>query len=133
MEVYHDKLILYGAGDIINDYEGFENPGEERYITMGAVFVVDIAADGAFQQLRVVPTFMNELRLVRFVKDSHIWRPNERRYENNTKKSVEFCNFINKLSKIDASTDDRALLLEHYDSDDQIPGGPVLRSKVYNS
>jgi poly-gamma-glutamate synthesis protein (capsule biosynthesis protein) len=31
MEVYKGKLILYGTGDIINDYEGFENPGEEKY------------------------------------------------------------------------------------------------------
>eukprot|EP01138_Halocafeteria_seosinensis_P014392 gb/GECG01014693.1/.p1 GENE.gb/GECG01014693.1/~~gb/GECG01014693.1/.p1 ORF type:complete len:371 (+),score=37.84 gb/GECG01014693.1/:1-1113(+) len=31
IEVYHNKLILYGAGDFINDYEGIENGGEEQY------------------------------------------------------------------------------------------------------
>jgi poly-gamma-glutamate capsule biosynthesis protein CapA/YwtB (metallophosphatase superfamily) len=30
MEVYHDKLILYGTGDIINDYEGFEKIWEKK-------------------------------------------------------------------------------------------------------
>jgi len=133
MEVYRNKLILYGAGDIINDYEGFENRGEERYITMGGVFVVDLATPtGDFEQLRLVPMYMNQLRLERFTKDSLLWRPNENRYEKNPNKSREFCAFINQLSKTDAGSADRALLLEHYDTDSQIPGGPILRSKRYS-
>lgn len=133
MEVYHNKLILYGAGDIINDYEGFENRGEERYITMGGVFVVDLATEtGNFEQLRLVPMYMNQLRLERFTKDSVLWRPNENRYEKNPNKSREFCTFINELSKTDAGSEDHALILEHCDADSQILGGPILRSKRYS-
>ncbi len=29
IEVYHDKLILYGCGDFLNDYEGIS--GQERF------------------------------------------------------------------------------------------------------
>jgi len=130
MEVYHDKLILYGAGDIINDYEGFENRGEERYITMGGVFVIDLnASTGDFEELRLVPMYMNQLRLERFTKDSLLWKPNENRYEKNPNKSKDFCAFINELSRNDAGSQGQALILEHCDADSQIPGGPILRSK----
>ena len=44
MEVYKGKLILYGTGDIINDYEGFENRGEENYNRLGGIYLVDIDA-----------------------------------------------------------------------------------------
>lgn len=124
---------LHLSGDIINDYEGFENRGEERYITMGGVFVVDLDTETAdFEQLRLVPMYMNQLRLERFTKDSLLWRPNEKRYEKNPNKSKEFCTFINDLSKTDAGSGNHALLLEHIDADTQIPGGPVLRSKRYS-
>jgi hypothetical protein len=102
-------------------------------MTIGGVFVVDMASTGAFQQLRIVPMFMNTLRLERFTTDSMIWKPNEKRYERNPNKSKEFCQFINGLSKIDAGTEDRALLLEHYDTDRQIPGGPVMRTKLHRN
>eukprot|EP00957_Ditylum_brightwellii_P116795 8908195-Ditylum_brightwellii.AAC.1 len=41
MEVYKGKLILYGTGDIINDYEGFENRGEDKYNRLGGIFIAD--------------------------------------------------------------------------------------------
>ena len=50
IERYKQKLILYGAGDIINDYEGFENPGEERYVKLGGIFVVDLTESGELRQ-----------------------------------------------------------------------------------
>lgn len=131
MEVYKNKLILYGTGDIINDYEGFENPGEERYNRLGGIYVVDLDLEsGDFEQLRVVPMYMNRLRLDRFTPSSRIWQPNRRVLVHNPSKSVEFCDFINKLSVVDAGGRENALLLEHVDSDPQIPGGPILKSSL---
>jgi hypothetical protein len=66
------------------------------------VFVADLASTGDFQELRVVPMIMNQLRLERYTPSSVLWKPNQGRYE-----------FINKLSKIDAGSEDRALLLRH--------------------
>jgi poly-gamma-glutamate capsule biosynthesis protein CapA/YwtB (metallophosphatase superfamily) len=129
MEVYKDKLILYGAGDIINDYEGFENRGEERYNRLGGIYVVDIEASSAkFKQLRIVPMYMNRLRLERFTTSSSIWRPYQRRLEQNPNNNKDFCDFLNELSLLDAGGRKNALLMEHRESDPQLPGGPVLTS-----
>jgi hypothetical protein len=132
MEVHHGKLILFGTGDFINDYEGFENPGEERYNRLGAMYVVDIDPDShKFQQLRVVPTFVNRLRLERFTPASRIWRPQNGELEHNPRKGKQFGEFINKLSLTDAGGTDNALLLHYCDSDPQIPGGPILRTIIF--
>lgn len=37
MEAYNGKLIIYGAGDLINDYEGFANTGDEVSIRFTSV------------------------------------------------------------------------------------------------
>lgn len=68
MEVYHDKLTLYGMGDMINGYKGSTNLDEERYNTLvGGAYVVDVDVNtGDFAQLRVVPILMNRLRLERY-------------------------------------------------------------------
>jgi poly-gamma-glutamate capsule biosynthesis protein CapA/YwtB (metallophosphatase superfamily) len=127
MEVYREKLILYGAGDIINDYEGFENRGEERYNRLAGIYVVDVDANsGKFQQLQIVPMYMNRLRLERFIPSSSIWRPNQRRLEQNPNNSKDFCDFLNEISLLDAGGRENALLMEHRESDPQLPGGPVL-------
>jgi poly-gamma-glutamate synthesis protein (capsule biosynthesis protein) len=56
IEVYREKLILYGAGDFINDYEGIG--GHEEYRSDLALMyfpVVDLAT-GKLVQLAMVPT-----------------------------------------------------------------------------
>lgn len=133
MELYHDKLVLYGTGDLINDYEGFENCGEERYNKLGGLYVVDMDAEsGNFLQLRIVPMYMNRLRLERFTKSSQIWSPNTRRMESVPSKSEDLCRFINGLSRLDAGSDGTPLLLEHVDAaTSEIPGGPLLKTKLY--
>jgi poly-gamma-glutamate capsule biosynthesis protein CapA/YwtB (metallophosphatase superfamily) len=130
LELYHGKLILYGAGDIINDYEGFQNPGEELYNTLGGIFVVDLLPSGDLYQLRIIPTVMNQLRLERVTPETKIWRPNQRNYEINSNQYVEYCNFINHLSALDAGSAGTPLLLHHVISDDEIPGGPILKSQI---
>ena len=133
MEVYKGKLILYGAGDIINDYEGFENRGEEKYNKLGGIYLADIdAATGNFVQLQIVPMFMNRLRLERYREGSKMWRPNEQRLVTDPNKGKDMAAFINKLSRIDAGNEKSALTVEHVaEGNSSIPGGPALISKVY--
>ncbi|RLN46714.1 hypothetical protein BBJ29_008315 [Phytophthora kernoviae] len=40
MELYRHKLIIYGAGDLVNDYEGFANRGDEAYCTLAGTVEV---------------------------------------------------------------------------------------------
>jgi poly-gamma-glutamate synthesis protein (capsule biosynthesis protein) len=63
MEVYRGKLILYGCGDLINDYEGI---GSQEHFDPSAVclyFVQLARATGALQQLEIVPMQLRRLRL----------------------------------------------------------------------
>ena len=102
------------------------------YNRLGGIYVVDLdRTSGEFQQLHVIPMYMNRLRLDRFTPASRIWQPNRRALVHNPNKSVEFCDFINKLSLFDAGGQKNALMLEHVDSDPQIPGGPILRSSLH--
>jgi hypothetical protein len=119
---------------MVNDYEGFENPGEERYNRLAAMYVVDFHAESnAFRQLRIVPMFMNRLRLERFTPASRIWRPQKVALEHNPNKGKEFGDFINHLSLSDAGGGENALQLKYCDTDPQIPGGPILKTKIYPS
>lgn len=135
MELYRSKLILYGTGDMINDYEGFENQGEEeQYSTLGGLFLVDIDAEaGDFHQLRIVPMFMNRLRLERYNESSLLWKPSNARIlqRDPPSKSKYLCRFVNGLSQFDAGSGGQALELVHVDVefDPEIPGGPVLQAK----
>lgn len=63
IEVYHGKLILYGCGDFINDYEGIS--GEESYrgeLVLMYFPVID-PADGRLVRLDMVPLKMRNFRL----------------------------------------------------------------------
>lgn len=60
MEVHEGRLILYGAGDLINDYEGIG--GNEAFRPqLVALYLPELRADGSLDRLWVVP-----LRLARF-------------------------------------------------------------------
>jgi poly-gamma-glutamate capsule biosynthesis protein CapA/YwtB (metallophosphatase superfamily) len=133
MEVYKGKLILYGTGDIINDYEGFENRGEDRYNRLGGIFIADVdASSGNLRQLQIVPMFMNRLRLVRYKKGSQLWSPKQKRLVKDDEKGKDLCTFINALSFIDAGSETAALTLKYVDeSNSSIPGGPVLQTDVF--
>ena len=74
MEDYKGKLILYGTGDIINDYEGFENLGGEKYNHWRGIYIADIEPlSGNLVQFQIVPIFMNRFRLECYLKESQIW------------------------------------------------------------
>ncbi|MEN6543814.1 CapA family protein [Parvibaculum sp.] len=62
IEVYRGKLILYGCGDFINDYEGI--PGHEGYrsdLALAFVASIDEENDNSLSALSIVP-----FRIARF-------------------------------------------------------------------
>ena len=62
-EVHRDRLILYGCGDLINDYEGIgEHDGLRSDI--GCLWFATLArSTGALRRLRIVPMQLRRLRL----------------------------------------------------------------------
>lgn len=63
MEVYQGKLILYGAGDFINDYEGIHGHEEYRGDLTLMYFPTLDAATGKLVSLRMVPMQLRRLQL----------------------------------------------------------------------
>ncbi len=63
VEVYRGRLILYGCGDLLNDYEGIE--GHEAFRpSLALLYFADLArADGALQRLEMVPLRIARMRL----------------------------------------------------------------------
>jgi poly-gamma-glutamate synthesis protein (capsule biosynthesis protein) len=64
MEVYRGRLILYGCGDLINDYEGISF--QERFDPSAVcLYFARISTEtGALQQLEIVPMQLRRLQLV---------------------------------------------------------------------
>jgi poly-gamma-glutamate capsule biosynthesis protein CapA/YwtB (metallophosphatase superfamily) len=65
VEVYRNRLILYGCGDFLNDYEGIR--GYEEYRDdLALMYFADIApASGNLAALEMVPLQIRQFRLVR--------------------------------------------------------------------
>ncbi len=65
IEVYRGRLVLYGCGDLVNDYEGIS--GFERYRgDLRLLYLPTVDAEtGALLALRVVPLQSRRLRLQR--------------------------------------------------------------------
>lgn len=62
IEVYRGRLILYGCGDLINDYEGIR--GHEIYRPdLGAMYMVTADPEIGLVDLELVPTRMRRFRL----------------------------------------------------------------------
>ncbi len=62
LEVHGGRLILYGCGDFLNDYEGIG--GHESFRgDLGLVYLADLdPSSGALRELRMVPTRVRGLR-----------------------------------------------------------------------
>ncbi|KAJ0404900.1 hypothetical protein P43SY_001812 [Pythium insidiosum] len=120
LELLDGKLIIYGAGDLINDYEGFENPGDDAYNKFGALFLVDLDVDtAACRALRLIPTMMFELRLRRVSNSATPrWRPRRQRVELETDMATALCHAINKYSRMDVGDHGTALQLRVIDEED---------------
>lgn len=65
IEVYRGRLILYGCGDLINDYEGISF--RERFDPSAVcLYFAHLSAEtGALQQLEIVPMQLRRLQLVK--------------------------------------------------------------------
>jgi poly-gamma-glutamate synthesis protein (capsule biosynthesis protein) len=61
--VYRDRLILYGCGDFLNDYEGIRSQGEFRDdLTMMYFPTLDVTT-GKLVELEMVPLLIRHFRL----------------------------------------------------------------------
>lgn len=73
VELYGGKLILYGCGDLLNDYEGIAHPHGLRG-DVGCLYFASLrASDGHFDGLEVVPLQLRRLRLARADAAAHDW------------------------------------------------------------
>lgn len=73
-EIHHGKLILYGCGDFINDYEGIG--GQEEYrsdLALMYVLEIDEVAGGALTSLSIFPFQIGKFRLNRASPDDTHW------------------------------------------------------------
>jgi poly-gamma-glutamate capsule biosynthesis protein CapA/YwtB (metallophosphatase superfamily) len=65
IEIHDRKLILYGCGDLVTDYEGIRGHEEWRG-DLGAMYFATVSSrDGALIRLRVAPMQIRRMRLTR--------------------------------------------------------------------
>lgn len=72
IEVYKDRLILYGVGDFMNDYEGIRGYEEFRP-ELAALYLPRLAPDGRLQELRLWPLRVHLFRLKRACHSEGQW------------------------------------------------------------
>ncbi|UVE16928.1 CapA family protein [Pseudomonas sp. LS44] len=72
IEVYRQRLILYGCGDLLNDYEGIEGYADFRG-DLGLLYFATLEPDGRLQALELVPTRLQRLRLCRADAEDRHW------------------------------------------------------------
>jgi poly-gamma-glutamate synthesis protein (capsule biosynthesis protein) len=72
IEVYRGKPILYGCGDLINDYEGIS--GYENYRgELGLMYFMTLGPTGALQKLAMRPLTRRRLRLNLSSREDAAW------------------------------------------------------------
>lgn len=72
-EIYKDKLILYGCGDFINDYEGISGHEEFRHDLAIMYFARIDPAEGKLIDLRMRPLQIRRFRLQRSSRADARW------------------------------------------------------------
>ncbi len=74
VEVFHDRLVVYGCGDFINDYEGIS--GYEAFRgDLGLMYFPTLDADtGRLLRLELVATQMKRMRVQRASAADSRWR-----------------------------------------------------------
>ncbi len=73
VEVHHGKLVLYGCGDLLNDYEGIGGHQAFRG-ELGLMYFATLDRHrGTLLRLRMVPTRMQELQVKRAGRDEARW------------------------------------------------------------
>jgi poly-gamma-glutamate synthesis protein (capsule biosynthesis protein) len=73
LEVYRDRLVLYGCGDLVDDYEGIG--GYDRYRDdLRLLYLVTVAADtGRLTGVRIVPLQARRMRLEHASDEDAAW------------------------------------------------------------
>lgn len=72
MEIYKDRLILYGCGDLLNDYEAI--PGHEEYRpNLSCMYFPVIKPSGALKTLQISPMKIHRFRLHRANENERNW------------------------------------------------------------
>jgi poly-gamma-glutamate capsule biosynthesis protein CapA/YwtB (metallophosphatase superfamily) len=77
IEVYRNRLILYGCGDLINDYEGICGNEQYREDLVLMYFATLHPASGALVRLRMTPMQIRKMRLNRATPDDVQWLTNK--------------------------------------------------------
>jgi poly-gamma-glutamate capsule biosynthesis protein CapA/YwtB (metallophosphatase superfamily) len=73
IEVHRGRLILYGCGDLINDYEGIGAHGTLRS-DVGCLYFVTLALPGgALRRVEIVPMRLRHFRLERADDEARRW------------------------------------------------------------
>ncbi len=73
LEIYQGKLIIYGSGDFINDYEGIGGHQEYRS-DLVLLYLVNLSSvTGYLQELRLIPFKSERLRLVHATRNDAVW------------------------------------------------------------
>ena len=73
LELYRGKLILYGCGDLINDYEGIGPRGALRSDVGCLYFATLDRGSGCLEALDVLPLELRRFRLVRADASAQDW------------------------------------------------------------
>lgn len=72
LEIYRDRLILYGCGDFITDYEGIE--GYEQFRgDLALAYLPSFKEDGALSELSLLPYQIRQFRLQRANQADVAW------------------------------------------------------------
>ena len=72
IEVYRGRLILYGCGDLVNDYEGIQ-PYRAFRDELRLLYFASLDPDGALTGLRMVPMRVRRMRLERAGQQDGGW------------------------------------------------------------
>ncbi len=62
LEVHRGRLVVYGCGDLLNDYEGIAPRGPLRS-DVGCLYRVSLADDGALHSVEILPMRLRRFRL----------------------------------------------------------------------
>jgi poly-gamma-glutamate capsule biosynthesis protein CapA/YwtB (metallophosphatase superfamily) len=73
IEVYRGRLILYGCGDFLNDYEGIAGYEEYRDDLVAMYFATFDPADANLVDFEVVPLQIRRLQLIRPSREDVDW------------------------------------------------------------
>ncbi|MGV7224700.1 MAG: CapA family protein [Nitrospinales bacterium] len=73
IEVYKDKLILYGCGDFINDYEGIGGYEEFRADLSLMYFATVEPSTGKLIELQMTPTQIRRFKVIRASNVETLW------------------------------------------------------------